>query len=88
MASAASPPQAVTPNLPPRLLELYRALDGQGDVDIIKIYEIVVGPPPRPLRETQQYLGPYITKLNRRLREHGLKVKPGRIKGTYCLTTL
>lgn len=86
MASAA--PQSVVPDLPPRLLELYNALDSKGDVDIIEIYETVVGPPPRPLRETQQYLGPYITKLNRRLRGHGLIVKPGRLKGTYCLTSL
>lgn len=75
-------------NLPPRLQDLYDALDGKGDVEIVSIYETVVGPPPRPLRETQQYLGPYITKLNRRLREFGLIVKPGRLKGTYCLTSL
>lgn len=84
----ASAPQAVAPDLPPRLLDLYNALDGKGDVAIESIYETVVGPPPRPLREAQQYLGPYITKLNRRLREHGLIVKPGRLKGTYCLTSL
>lgn len=84
MASAA-PKQL---ELPPKLGELYRFLDGKGDVDILEIYTSVVEPRERPLREAQQYLGPYITKLNRRLREHKKRVVPGRIKGTYCLSAL
>lgn len=84
MASAA-PKQL---ELPPKLGELYRFLDGKGDVDILEIYYSIVDPVERPLREAQQYLGPYITKLNRRLREHRKIVRPGRIKGTYCLQAL
>lgn len=84
MASAAMKPL----ELPPKLHELYNFLTGKGDVDILDIYRNVVDPQERPLREAQQYLGPYITKLNRRLREHGQIVKPGRLKGTYCLTTI
>jgi hypothetical protein len=85
MASAAPK----TLELPPKLGELYRLLDGKGDVDILEIYTSIVDPREgKPLREAQQYLGPYITKLNRRLREHRKAVKPGRIKGTYCLCAL
>lgn len=75
-------------DLPPKLKALHNSLLGEGDVPILDIYENVAGPPPRPLREAQQYLGAYITQLNRKLREHGQVVKPGRLKGTYVLTTL
>lgn len=84
MASAAT----TALELPPKLRALYDFLQGKGDVDILDIYRNVVDPQERPLREAQQYLGPYITKLNRRLREFGLAVKPGRLKGTYALTPL
>lgn len=83
MASAAPRPL----DLPPKLKALHNALIGEGDVDILKIYLDVAGPPERPLREAQQYLGGYITALNRKLREHGQVVRPGRLKGTYHLTT-
>lgn len=82
MASAAKPLE-----LPPKLAELHRFLEGKGDVAILDIYTSVIDPRDKPLREAQQYLGPYITKLNRRLRSHGQRVQPGRIKGTYTLVT-
>lgn len=97
MASAAPRPLV---DLPPKLKALHDSLLGEGDVPILDIYANVAGaadgrapdsvvtPPPRPLREAQQYLGAYITQLNRRLREHGQVVRPGRLKGTYHLTTL
>ena len=72
--------------LPPKLKELHDFLKGKGDVAILDIYRNVVSAEELPQRAAQQYLGPYITKLNRRLREHKQAVRPGRIKGTYVLT--
>lgn len=74
--------------LPPKLGQLHDFLAGKGDVDILDIYASVIGTEEVPLRSAQQYLGPYITKLNRRLREHKQVVRPGRMKGTYCLQAL
>lgn len=74
--------------LPPKLKELHDFLAGKGDVEILEIYRNVVGNEELPLRRAQQYLGPYVTKLNRRLREHRKVVKPGRLKGTYVLQAL
>lgn len=39
-------------------------------------------------RDMQQRIGPYVTKLNRRIRSHKLAVKPGDMKGTYVLLTI
>lgn len=36
----------------------------------------------------QSWVAPYITRLNRRLAEHGLKVVPGLLKHTYRLVPL
>lgn len=74
--------------LPPKLKELHDFLVGKGDVEILEIYRNIVGSEELPLRRAQQYLGPYVTKLNRRLREHRQVVKPGRLKGTYTLTSI
>lgn len=75
--------------LPPKLKALHDSLLGEGDVPILDIYaKVADGTQERPLREAQQYIGTYITKLNRKLREHGQVVRPGRLKGTYHLTTL
>ncbi len=84
MASAAPKPL----ELPPKLRKLHDFMQGKGDVDILEIYRDVVSGDVPPLRDAQQQLGPYITRLNRRLREHRQAVRPGRIKGTYALTTL
>ena len=85
MASAATKPL----ELPPKLRGLYdfmRAHDGE-DVTIPAIYGAVVAGDALDLRTAQQKLGPYITRLNRRLREHRKAVKPGRLKGTYALVS-
>ena len=85
MASAATKPL----ELPPRLRGLYDFMheqDGE-DVDIFDIYCSVISENTPALREAQQQLGPYITRLNRRLREHRRAVKPGRLKGTYALVS-
>jgi len=84
LASAAPKPL----ELPTKLRELHDFLDGKGDVDILEIHGRMFGTDVIQLRKAQQYLGPYITKLNRRLKEHRRKVVPGRIKGTYVLTAL
>lgn len=84
MASAAPK----TLELPQKLRVFYDKLDGQGDVPILDIYEAVNGEREKDLRSAQQRLGYCVTRLNRRLREHRKAVKPGRLKGTYCLTAL
>lgn len=86
MASAATKPL----ELPPKLRGLYEfmcAHDGE-DVAITAIFGVVIASEVPPSREAQQQLGPYITRLNRRLREHRKAVKPGRLKGTYALVSL
>jgi hypothetical protein len=71
----------------PRQRALFDALQGRGDVDIDTLFGVVNGP--RHLYPThkgrQQYLGTYFTHLNRRLRPHGLTVRPGERKRTYRL---
>ncbi len=89
MASKAPKPL----ELPEKLRKLYDFLDGKGDTPILDIYRHVLDrePEPAPLSEyryAQQALGTHITRLNRRLREYRQAVRPGRIKGTYMLTTL
>jgi len=70
--------------LPARTQHLYDALFGRGDVPIADLYATMGGPVDASYTKAQ-WLGPYITRLNRRLRERGLKVTPGRMKGSYCL---
>ena len=72
-------------NLPPKMNVLYRALFGQGDVGIDELAEgLGLGADRHP----QQALGPYVTRLNRRLAKHKMKVEPGRMKRTYRLVAL
>ena len=42
----------------------------------------------RTRTQQQQVLGPFITRLNRRLVKHRLAVKPGERKGTYTLLSI
>ena len=69
--------------LPERQRKLYDALAGRGDVPITDLCKAIEA----NLENTapQQWLGPYITRLNRRLSKRGLVVKPGALKGTYRL---
>lgn len=69
-------------DLPPKLLLLYRALDGKGDVSFETLWRAVSGA--EPDEHVQQRLGSYVTRLNRRLT--GRKVTPGKAKRTYRLT--
>lgn len=65
------------------------ALQAGGDVPIEELYTAVLGrdEPDRPVRNKQQVLGSYITRLNRRLRASDIAVKPGRVKQTYRLVS-
>ncbi len=73
-------------DLPPRLQSLYDILSDQYDVPIADIHKRLFGED-APLRNAQQRLGTPITRLNRRLIKHCKKVVPGRLKGTYRLTS-
>lgn len=76
--------------LPERQRDLYDLLVGKGDVAVLELYRGMGGPADHgsDVRYAQQYLGGYITKLNRRLKEHRIRVKPGRMKNTYALTVV
>ena len=75
----------VTPDLPAQLQKLYNALFGQGDVPFQHLFDLLglmEG------RNPQQALGPYIVRLNRRLKAHKMRVVPGRLKKTYRLVVM
>lgn len=67
---------------------LFDALWMKGDVPIPVLIKAVDRATGDDLRHQQQVLGPYITRLNRRLKKARLAVRPGRMKGTYCVSTL
>jgi hypothetical protein len=69
--------------LSPRQQQLYDLLFGRGDVPIKELYEGMGGPEHNGAYTEQEWLGPYITLLNRRL--DGMKVEPGALKQTYRL---
>lgn len=68
--------------LGPKQRALYERLQGCGDVSIDELFEAVGG---KDGRHRQSWLGPYITRLNRRLAPHHLAVRPGDLKRTYRL---
>jgi hypothetical protein len=74
-------------DLPPRLQKLYDSLSDQYDVSIADLHKHLFGEDV-PLRHAQQRLGTPITRLNRRLAKHKKRVVPGRLKGTYRLTSV
>ena len=60
-----------------------------GDVHIDTLFEAVDGPAHvRSPRQRQQWLGSYLTRLNRRLRPYGIAVRPGDLKRTYRLNVV
>lgn len=70
-------------DLPKRQQQLYDALAGRGDVaweTLAEAIEANLGD-----CHPAQWLGPYVTRLNRRLAKKGLAVKPGALKGTLRL---
>ena len=72
--------------LPKREQDLYDLLVGQGDVHIAALYEAMGGPEDRDPPYRQQWLGPYISRLNRRLKNLKMRVRPGQARETYCLS--
>jgi len=79
--------------LPTSMQALYKALPPDGaDVGIVALYRVVfpldADVEEHKLRDVQQKLGVYITRLNRRLREANQIVRPGARRGTYHLTLL
>jgi hypothetical protein len=74
--------------LPARQKQLYELLLGRGDVAVLELYQKMQGPAEHAddVRYAQQYLGGYITKLNRRIQARKIRVVPGRMKNTYTLS--
>ena len=75
------------PALPRRLQQLYDAMANKGDVAFDALCDALE----RGADSTcspHEWLGPYVTRLNRRLAKRGLKVIPGDLKGTFRLTVL
>jgi hypothetical protein len=73
--------------LPARTQQLYDLLFGRGEVLVTDIYAAMGGPAEATYTQAQ-WLGPYITRLNRRLAKHGQKIVPGDLKRTYRLVKL
>ena len=72
---------------------LYDLLERNGDVSFVDIYLAVGGDPekandtdPSTRHYAQSWISSYIIRLNRRLKAHGQRVVPGRVKRTYCLS--
>lgn len=79
--------------LAPQQQKLYDLLTRSGDVSFVDLYLAVGGDPDRveetddrSRRYAQSWIRSYITKLNRRLKNHGQRIVPGRVKRTYCLS--
>ncbi len=80
------------PKLASQQRQLYEILQRSGDVAFVDLYLALGGRPERAAETdgrgrhyAQSWLGPRIVKLNKRLKPHGQRVVPGRIKRTYCL---
>lgn len=71
--------------LPAQTRTLYLALDGQGDVHVVHLYERLTDKRTNDHVLAQRYLSPYVTRLNDHLAEHGEKVEPGSLRATYRL---
>lgn len=72
-------------DLPPQLQKFYDELFGKGDVPwahLFKVLGLQEG------RDLQQALGPYVVRINRRLRTQRMRVEPGQMKKTYRLVRL
>lgn len=81
--------------LPKKQQILYDKLRAGGDVAILDLY-LALGLDPERAHEkddksrslAQGRVIMHVVRLNRRLAEHRLKVVPGAIKRTYCLSPL
>lgn len=75
--------------LPAKQQAIFDALKGAGDVSIDVLFKAIGGPADyEDPKRKQQWCGSYLTRINRRLRNHGLQVKPGERKRTYRLSVV
>ena len=72
--------------LPRQQAAIYGVLYNAGDVAISDILN-ALGIDAANTTFDQQFLGSYITRLNRRLKAHKQRVVPGRMKRTYRLVS-
>lgn len=72
--------------LPKQQAKLYAILAGGADIDIDVLYRTLLEK--EPPKNAQQHIGPYISKLNRRIALKGEIVRPGKLKRTYSLQKL
>jgi hypothetical protein len=71
------------------MARLYGALQLDTDVAIASLLEALdVSAPERPASAVQQYVGSYVSRLNRRLKAKGQRVIPGQLKRTYRLVNV
>lgn len=75
--------------------KLYEVLERNGDVSFVDLYLAIGGDPARQSEVdsrgrhyAQSVIGPKITRLNRALKKVGKRVVLGRLRRTYCLTTV
>lgn len=76
--------KAIGKTLPPTQRALLYLLQRERDVPIPRLYGKLYLEP-RELRAQQQRVGSVICKLNKRLAEHGYRIRPGDKRGTYRL---
>lgn len=79
-------PSSATLELPKQLARLYELLPVGKDVEIEHLFNGLFGEVAKPRVAQQQQLGPYISKLNRRIAGRKQKIVPGKLKGTYRLS--
>jgi hypothetical protein len=80
---------SIIQELPAQQAVIYQTLFGRADVAIETLHDTLYPDlKDRTRTQKQQVLGPFITRLNRRLVKHRLAVKPGALKGTYTLLSI
>lgn len=75
---------ATDPHRGPAQRALLYALRKGQDVSVTRLYGRI-SITSRDHRTMQQYIGSPISKLNRKLAEHGFRILPGEKRGTYRL---
>lgn len=82
--------QSETIELPEKMAKLYYLFDFDIETSIDALYDVMfpIDKEAKPRYLKQQYLGPLITRLNRRIGLQKQKVVPGKTKGTYVLQNL
>lgn len=83
-------PPGILAELPRAQAALFSVVaTGETRIDMLFDALVITGNGPKNINcGKQQYLGPYISKLNRRLAKHKLAVKPGIARASYRLVSL